>query len=401
MKILWFSPRFLHPTNTGGQIRTLGILRELHARHEIHYVGFEDPSSPEGLERSREYCTRAYPTRHRAPAKGSIGFLAQAAGSLFWKMPLAIGRFYSPEAAALLARILREQTFDRVVCDFLVPSPHFPNLEGCILFQHNVETAIWQRYEQNAADPFRRLYFRLQARRMQKYEGGVCRRVAHVLAVSERDACTMRDLFGITNISVVPTGVDVDFFACPEAQPRAADLIFAGSMDWPPNVDGVLDFVRNVLPLIRAGHPACSLLIAGRNPPREILALCERDSHIRVTGTVPDIRPHLWGAAVSIVPLRIGGGTRLKIYEAMAAGIPVVASSIGAEGLDVIDGENIAIADSPHEFSRRCLELLHDAEARRRLAEAGTRLVRTRFSWEQAARRFEQILARTGGGSIS
>jgi glycosyltransferase involved in cell wall biosynthesis len=163
-------------------------------------------------------------------------------------------------------------------------------------------------------------------------------------------------------------------------------------MDWVPNIDGIGWFVEEILPLIRKRRPDCSLVIAGRRPSSEIQRLAERDSRILVTGTVSDIRPYLWDSAVSIVPLRIGGGTRLKIYEAMAAKIPVVSTSIGAEGLDIRNGEDIHIADRPAEFAERCLVLLDDPAARTRMADIAFSIVASRYSWEIVSRKFEELL---------
>lgn len=163
-------------------------------------------------------------------------------------------------------------------------------------------------------------------------------------------------------------------------------------MDWLPNVDGVLHFVREVLPLIRRRRPECTLAIVGRTPPSKISKLARQDPRILVSGTVPDIRPHLWGSSVSIVPLRIGGGTRLKIYESMAARVPVVSTSVGAEGLSVNPSENIRIADQPEGFAAQCLELLQDRPARERVVSSAWELVSARFSWEEVARSFERIL---------
>jgi glycosyltransferase involved in cell wall biosynthesis len=159
----------------------------------------------------------------------------------------------------------------------------------------------------------------VQANRMFRFERQACRAAARVVAVLEQDACTMRELFGVTRVTAIPTGVDIVGFTPPAPPPdKTFDLVFVGSMDWLPNVDGIQWFVREVLPLIRRQRPECSLAIVGRRPPSSITALGIGDERVRVTGTVPDIRPLLWSAAVSIVPLRIGSGTRLKIYEAMA-----------------------------------------------------------------------------------
>ena len=180
----------------------------------------------------------------------------------------------------------------------------------------------------------------------------------------------MRREYGVERVYAAPTGVDLDYFARPDGGENLADMVFLGSMDWMPNIDGVTWFAREVLPLIRAKRPDCTLAIAGRRPAAEVSRLAEGDSRIKVTGTVPDVRPWLFGSLVSIVPLRIGGGTRLKIYEAMAAGTPVVSTAVGAEGLDISDGDNIYLADSPGDFAERCLRLLANAAERERLSRA-------------------------------
>jgi len=288
--------------------------------------------------------------------------------------------------------LVRREKFDSIVCDFLVPAQNLPDPSAAVLFQHNVEALIWKRHSENAPTILHRLLYAGQYRRMLRFEGQVCRAVKSVIAVSEADAETLRSLYGITRVAAVPTGVDVDYFRpLAETQPTT-DLVFAGSMDWIPNIDGIQWFVKEVLPQIRKRRPDCSLAIAGRRPGQEIQQLAEKDSRIRVTGTVADIRPYLWNSAVSIVPLRIGGGTRLKIYEAMAARIPVVSTTIGAEGLDIRNGEDIHIADSPADFADRCLELLNNIDARRHMAESAFAAVSSRYSWEVVSRQFEKLL---------
>jgi polysaccharide biosynthesis protein PslH len=391
MKILWIKTDFLHPTTRGGQIRTLEMLRRLHERHEIHYVAFDNPAQPEGVKRSAEYCTRAYPIINRVVRRGSLRFAGQVAAGWFSSLPVAVARYHSEEMRRKIAELRRRERFDSVVCDFLAPAPNVEQMEEVVLFQHNVETTIWERHRDHAPDPLRKLYFGLQARRMQAYEGQVCRAAAGVVAVSEADAEAMRRRFGVSRVTAVPTGVDLDYFK-PEAVRPVADLVFIGSMDWMANIDGVEYFVRDVLPLIRGKRPDCTLAVVGRDPAARIRELGKRDPFIRVTGTVADVRPYLWGSRVSIVPLRVGGGTRLKIYESMAAQVPVVSTSVGAEGLEVDPAENIRIADSAESFAEECLALLEDAGERARMAQAGWELVAARFSWPQVARCFEQAL---------
>jgi glycosyltransferase involved in cell wall biosynthesis len=207
----------------------------------------------------------------------------------------------------------------------------------------------------------------------------------------------MRSRFGISRVSVVPTGVDIDFFTPPPDCPPVADLVFVGSMDWMPNIDGVTYFSQEIMPLILSRKPDCRVAIVGRAPASSITRLAEIQPNLSVTGLVPDIRPYLWGSKVSIVPLRIGGGTRLKIYESMAARIPVVSTSIGAEGLPVSDGKNIVLADDPRQFAEACLELLADSDKRRRLAADAWDLVASHHSWRRAAECFERILESAPG----
>jgi glycosyltransferase involved in cell wall biosynthesis len=392
MRVLWVNTNFLHPTTKGGQIRTLEILRHLRRRHEIHYVAIEDPAYPEAWKTAGEYASRSYPFRHPIPSKNSIAFAWQVARHWFSDMPLAVSRFYSPELGRFLEGLIARQPFDRAVVDHLAPTSYFPDLSRSLFFQHNVETMIWRRHVEHAQDPFRRLYFRRQAERMFEYERRACRAAGHIVAVSSIDAGLMRKLFGVTRVSEVPTGVNLDYFAPPPSARSAADLVFVGSMDWLPNVDGIVWFVREVLPLIRRKRPECSVAVVGRSPSPRITALHEQDPAVMVTGTVPDVRPYLWGAAVSIVPLRIGGGTRLKIYESMAARIPVVSTAVGAEGLEVSPPHNILIADSPQDFASACLALLEDRQTARRQAGAAWEMIASRFTWERVARCFEQVL---------
>jgi glycosyltransferase involved in cell wall biosynthesis len=374
------------------------MLRELHRCHEVHFAALHRPEDgSEGVTRSSEYSSRSYPIAHNPPAAGTAAFYTQAAGSAFSGMPLAVSRWRSAALRRQVEHLLEEGRFDRVVCDFLAAAPNVPCLDRAALFQHNVETVIWERQRDTAANPLRKTVLKYEAARMLAYERSICRAAGHVIAVSEEDADRMRARFGISRISAVPTGVDIDFFTPPSDSPSVADLVFVGSMNWTPNIDGVEYFCGEILPLILARKPDCRVTIAGRTPPLSILRLGEIHPNLFVTGSVPDVRPYLWGSKVCIVPLRIGGGTRLKIYESMAARIPVVSTSIGAEGLPVRDGENIVLADDPRGFAEACLGLLADNGERCRLADQGWDLVASNYSWKRAADCFAQILESAPG----
>jgi len=393
MKTLWVNTNFMHPTTKGGQIRTLEMLRHLHQWHEIHYVAVANPALPEGPARAHEYSYKAYPVEYRIPDKSSPAFYLELVKGLFSAIPVAVERFHPPGIRELLENLLRREKFDCAVVDHLAPTAYYPDLAHAVFFQHNVETVIWRRHVEHAGDPLKRAYFKLQADRMYRFERRVSREAGHIVAVSKADGDEMRRLFDVSRVTEIPTGVNLEYFTPPGGGSSArADLVFVGSMDWLPNVDGVIWFVREVLPLIRKRRPETTLAVVGRLPLPKIVQLGQEDSRIEITGTVPDIRPYLWGSAVSIVPLRIGGGTRLKIYEAMAAKIPVVSTTVGAEGLTAHPPDDIRIADTAEAFAEQCMELLGDSGTRGRIADTAWQMVRDHFSWEHVSRCFERVM---------
>jgi glycosyltransferase involved in cell wall biosynthesis len=391
VKILWVKTDFLHPTTRGGQIRTLETIKRLHARHEVHYVAYDNPAQPEGLQRAHEYCAHAYPLKLDVPPRRSFKFGGQLIANLFSPLPLSITRYCSLAMRDQIGKLVSTIPFDSLVCDFLSPAPNFPDMSKVVLFQHNVETMIWRRHVEQSPDPLRKAYFQMQADRMFNCERDMCRAAARVIAVSPQDSAMMKQMFGVEPFSV-PTGVDLDYFRRPADAPKKADIVFVGSMDWLPNSDGVNYFVSEVMPLVWRNKPDCTVAIVGRAPAPDILALAKNDRRITVTGTVPDVRPWMWGASIAVVPLRIGGGTRLKIYEAMAAGTATVSTTIGAEGLDITHPENIRLADTPHAFANQCLTLLSDGAQRESLAAAALQLVTSRYSWDAITGEFEKLL---------
>lgn len=392
MKILWISPFFLHPTDRGAQIRSLGTLKELHKRHEIHFAALNDPSNTEGPRRAGEYSSSQTVVPHRAPRRGSFAMLPQLIASLVQPVPLAVSRYASAELLRAVRQKLAEESFDSIVCDFLAAAPNVPDLSRTVLFEHNVEATIWQRHAAQATQPLKHRFFAMQAARMETYERTICRASKAVIAVSDIDARRMRQIFGVTNVASVPTGVDIDYFRPPQTPTQRSGLLFVGSMDWLPNIDAVTFFLREVFPLILAQRPGTTFTIAGREPTAAIRELAAAVPGVTVTGTVPDMRPYLWNAAVSVVPIRIGGGTRLKIYECMAAGLPVVSTTIGAEGLTYTAGRDILIADEPAQLAADCLRLLDQKDAAQTVAANAQALVEQHFSWSAIGRVFEEIL---------
>jgi glycosyltransferase involved in cell wall biosynthesis len=265
-----------------------------------------------------------------------------------------------------------------------------------VIFTHNVESEIWRRHAETKTGMLSRMLYDAQYRRMLRYEGRTLARFDGVLAVSDQDGDTFSRLYpgAITHsVHVVPTGVDTDYFTPSPSAAQSREMVFTGSMDWLPNEDAMVFFCRDVLPIIRAEEPGVRLTVVGRAPTPTVRSLADGAS-IEVTGAVADVRPYMKDAAVYIVPLRIGGGTRLKIFEAMAMGKAVVSTTVGAEGLPVTNGEQVMLADDPHTFARAVVGLMRDIDRRRQIESAARALVVERYDWSAVAGELEDALIR-------
>jgi glycosyltransferase involved in cell wall biosynthesis len=390
MRILWIKTELLHPIDKGGRIRSYQILRALCRHHEVTYLCLDNGlAAADALQRAREYAQEVIAVPFRPPPKMTVGYFADLLRNIFSPLPYAIARYDSPELRARIRQLA--PAADLLVCDFLMPSVDVPAdlAVPATLFQHNVESMIWQRHVAVPQHPLRRAYMRLQWRRMLRYEAQQCRRFAHVIAVSAVDAELMRREYGAASVGYVATGVDLEYFRAPQSRPPdSRELVFVGSMDWMPNEDGIRWFASEIFSLIQQRIAGARLTVVGRSPSAAISELAARNPSIAVTGTVPDVRPYFERGAVCVVPLRIGGGTRLKIYEAMAMGIPVVSTAIGAEGLPVRHGEHLLIADSTDEQVSAVCALLTDPQRSAALSANALRHVQQNCSWDAVAQSF-------------
>jgi sugar transferase (PEP-CTERM/EpsH1 system associated) len=402
MTILWLNANLLLPLDKGGKLRTWHIMRELARQHEITYLSFADPSQTRAdHDGMRDVCARLETVPRSDAAKGTLGFYLDAARYLVDPAPYAVAKYRSDAFRDRLMTLLASTSFDVVVCDFLVPAINMPERLPCrsILFTHNVEAEIWRRHVENATNAASRRLLRQQWRRMLRFERNALSRFDLVLAVSDADKATCNRLYpdvARRPIHVVQTGVDTNYFKPVADGSETPQLVFTGSMDWLPNEDGMLFFVNDVLPHIRRAVPDVTLSIVGRAPTPAVRRLGDR-AGITVTGRVDDVRPHVGAGTVYVVPLRIGGGTRLKIFEAMAMGKAVVSTTIGAEGLPVAPGENILIADDPEAFASAVVALLRDPGMRTRIGSEARRLVVEQYDWSAVAADFERALRRVGG----
>ena len=389
-RVAFISPVFLFPADAGGKIRTANILRGLResGRFEITLLspatGAQQADWRGELDRVCDDFigwtpSPARPRWRRAP-------------DLLSSMPVNVVADRTAAAVAAISQTLAAERFDVVVFDFVHAAVLRPaDLGGAtVCFTHNVEAEIFERHAQTAASAPLRWLWASQARKMRHFEREVLRRFTRVVTVSERDAQKFADGIGLTTARAIPTGVDLDFFSWQPPACGSPTVVFTGSMDWEANVDGVRFYLDEVWPRVRARMPDAQLRVVGRHPPE---SLTRRGvPGVTFTGFVDDVRDHVRDAQAFIIPLRVGGGTRIKAFEAMAMGLPVISTRIGIEGLDVVDGRHFLCADGPDALADATLRLLSDAGLGLQLSRAARELVEARFGHRVAADVFGSIL---------
>ena len=393
-KLLYISPRFLFPADCGGKIRPRDILRGLKGgKFEVTLVS---PATSGGAQRFageiQSVCDHfvSWPETNRSTFWG-----IRRGVSLLSSVPVAVA---SDRSAAgrrtVLAQLERDP--DVVVADFAHSAILLPQRVACpsVLLTHNLEAEIFRRQAAVAQDLLHRVIWKNQAKKMQRFEEAAARRFDAVVAVSERDASHFRAICGQDRVLVIPTGVDLGYFQHQsmrtEASPDGGTVVFTGSMNWLPNIEGVRYFMDEVWPRIIRARPKANMVVVGHSPPKNLVqAARDRGLPWTFTGFVDDVRPYVNAAHVYVIPLRVGGGTRIKAYEAMAMGCPVVSTAIGVEGLPLVSGRDCLIADTAEAFAASALRILEDAAVRRHIAENARRLVEQNFSAKAAAGVFE------------
>jgi polysaccharide biosynthesis protein PslH len=394
MKILWVKAGGLVPPDTGGKIRSYNILRELARQHSVTFFSFYAAHDNDVHPDLKNIFDRAICLPLQLPAPKSRGELFDYGVRLFSSQPYNITKYCRPEVRRQLFALLKQETYDVILCDFMVAAGVVPwdSSTPKVLFTHNVEATIWRRHFRVATNPLWKAVSWWEWKRMEAAERRYLRLADSVLTVSETDRDAFAPFMEPGKLAVIPTGVDVEYFQPQPVEETPNSLVFTGSMDWLPNEDAVLYFVEAILPLIKQQCPDVSLKVVGRSPSRKLQALAQQEKSMRLTGWVEDIRPFVARGSICIVPLRIGGGTRLKIFEAMAMSKAVVSTSVGAEGLPVQVGENILLADTPQDFAGSIISLLRDPTQRQRLGKSARALVQENYSWPKVAESFARTL---------
>ena len=395
MNILFLSQRFLLPLDSGGKIRTAKILENLSRKCNITLVSNVNlPRDRIYFSQIKKLCSKFIPIERKEIPKYSIKYYLKILYYTFSKYPIIVMNDYCKKLENAILKEIYNESYDILICDFVQSSLNVRKVKGPkkVLFQHNVESIIAKRHY-IYSNKLMKLFWWIQWKKMYYFEKNFCSKYDAIIAISENDKVLFKELYNLDNIYTIPTGVDTIFFApLKNVKPLKNSLVFCGSMDWLPNEDAVIYFVDQIYPKIRAHISDISFTIVGKNPSPRLRKQIKKYSEIKLTGWVEDVRPYIARASLYIVPLRIGGGTRIKIFEAMAMEKAVVSTSIGAEGLPVKNGEHIILADTPEKFAEAVIFLLKNPDFRYKIAHNARNYILKNFDWSIVAEKFWQIL---------
>ena len=380
MKILFLSPTVPFPLTDGGRIRVFNLLKQIAAKSDVTLLVLEtQPTDADGVAELQQFGIQVHliPNAPTLP-RVSFGTLANA---FLKQQPITVARYALPAYRQKFRELVATEDFDLVHYEMFHTAQFRTETElPSVLSQQNVDSAIWRRLCGETTHPFYKFAYWTQQLAFQRYERVLSPKFDAVTCTSDIDAAVFQRHCAADTIEVIPNGVDVTHYQPDFTSEAPAHLIYIGSMDWYPNEDAVAFFADEVLPGIQDKVPDVQFSIVGGNPSARVQKLAEREGVV-VTGRVPEIKPYFAEATVFVVPLRIGSGTRLKILEALAMGKAIVSTTVGAEGLDLKDGEEIFIADEPAIFADAVTRLLTDASLRRRIGENGRARVEKDYDW--------------------
>jgi sugar transferase (PEP-CTERM/EpsH1 system associated) len=390
MRILYLCHRFPFPPKRGGKIRPFNMIKHLAARHQVT-VGSLVRSRDEAIEGAgiAPYCQRYEMSLVRNPAQVARMLLRVPTPT-----PSSMGYFYSPALARRVREWLASERFDLIFVHCSSVAQYVAGVHGTpkILDFGDMDSQKWLEYSRYKPFPLAAGYW-LEGRKLAREERRLASRFDLCTATTRAEWETLEGYRTGVETDWFPNGVDSVYFS-PTAEQYDADTIcFVGRMDYYPNQECMFDFCARTFPLVRARRPDAKLLIVGADPSPAVRKLGELPG-VTVTGSVPDVRPHLQKSALMVAPLNIARGTQNKILEAMASGVPVVVSDVAAGGVDAVAGEHFAVASSPEEYARAILRILGDVAERRRLAIAGRERMLSHHAWDRSMQRLDRIIDR-------
>ncbi len=387
-----------YPPTSGKRIRTYNLVKRLATTHRITYLCHQNANPHEARNAETHLKHLGIEPRivpRSVPPKRGWRFAARLFANLFSPLPYSVVTHRSRALSQAIRELAAAQRIDLWHCEWTPYAESVKTLANVpwVVMAHNVESTIWQRLAENESNPARRWYIQHQHRKFRTFERWAYSHATRCIAVSDLDAHQLRREFGARQVDVVDNGVDIDFFT-PSAEPRdPATVLFLGSLDWRPNLDAVRLLIDRVFPEVRRERPQTRLQIVGRNPPEWLWQSAERPG-VEIHANVADVRPFLRRATLLAVPLRIGGGSRLKILEALACGTPVVSTRIGAEGLDLNPGIHLDLVDDIPQMADAMIQVLRDPTRRHLQTLAGRRLVVERYGWDILATKLDEAWCR-------
>ena len=382
------------PTTSGKRLRTFHLMVRAASRHQVVYVGRCAPGSEEARtapDALRQHGIESILVHHPVPQKSGAAFYARLAANMFSPLPYSVRSHLSTPMRQTLRDLAGRVQPDLWQFEW---APYLDLLDGDIagrrlVIAHNVDTLIWQRYYETARGFLKRTFLKQQWRKFERFEQAAFRRADRVVAVSVEDARLIRERFGQPEVDVVDNGIDRAYF---EQAPRLTRdprrILFLGALDWRPNLDAVDLLLETIFPRVRALAPEARLLIVGRNPPGGLVQRAASTPGVELHANVADVRPFLAECGTMAVPLRIGGGSRLKILEALGCGLPVVSTKVGAEGLCLESGVDYIQAEEG-DMAEALARAIHDPAAAQALADHGRGVVLATYDWEVLARKLE------------
>lgn len=400
MNILFVSPTLPYPAIDGGRIRVLNLVSRLCRIHKVTFLTFVATSVDEqNIAYLREMGMKVIgvKTPNFGGQKQVSGILRSLLQTLFYGKPLTVAKYSSSDMIKALRDLLREHQFNIAHFEMLhtgqfLSDAKLKDEDICltVLGEQNIDSNVWYRLAKAESNPLKKFIFYLQYRKFAGYESRICPEFDMCICVSEQDQDKLMSICpGITS-GVVSNGVDLNYFRAGQTRQDIVSLVFTGSMDWQPNEDAVLYFCNHIFPIIKAELPVAIFYIVGSKPSEKVLKLGNLEGVV-VTGLVEDVRPYISDASVYVVPLRIGGGTRLKILQALAMKKAVVSTSIGCEGLNIQSGKHLFVADEPEQFAADVIRLAKDSEFSNKLGNNGNALVQEQYSWDAIVKRLDTI----------
>ncbi|MGL4551223.1 MAG: glycosyltransferase family 4 protein [Gemmataceae bacterium] len=400
MRIAIVDGDLCYPATSGKRLRSLNLLLPLAGRHRIACVmrGHGDAAENAACrEFLGDHGVEAHVIDDPIPKKKGVGFYARLAANLTSPVPYSVASHRSEQFAAAVRSFASGREIDVWGVDWSGYLYAVAGLPGPVVLQaHNVDSLIWERYHDTARGAMKRWYVRRQWKKFERFEGDAFRRVSRVVFVSDADHRLARDRFGITNGTVVDNGVDVAGFGSVRPAPGSRSILYLGSLDWRPNLDAVELLLAEIFPRVRAALPESKLVIVGRKPPEGLVRRAAATPGVELRADVPDVKPYLAAAGVMAVPLRVGGGSRLKILEALACGLPVVSTAVGAEGLHLTAGDDYALADTPAAMADALVRALTRPGEAFAQAARGQEAVAGRYDWSALAAKLERVWESVG-----